>query len=144
MQFSTLAVVAFLAGVGLAAPAVEGLSKRARESIHLADCVTYKVADYYPDDSQDDNFPATNNECVLSGGFREGQTSSCTFGSGVTFTYTLDGGALDAPNAQLIGTGTNGFHSWNCFRDDNHVLYTDGNGHQCKTIYVLNLETEWQ
>lgn len=45
MQFTKLAIIAFLSGVGLAAPADAGLSKRARESIHMAHCNTYYAVD---------------------------------------------------------------------------------------------------
>ncbi|KAI0833101.1 hypothetical protein F5Y06DRAFT_186051 [Hypoxylon sp. FL0890] len=136
MQFTKLAIVAFLAGVGLAAPAEAGLSKRARESVHLVDCGTYQVADYYADDTQDGKFPGDNNECVSNGGFHEGSSTSCKFGSGVTFSWFLSSGARSAAQATQVGTGSNGFHNFNCFRDDNHVLYTDGHGNACKSIYV--------
>ncbi|KAI1414500.1 hypothetical protein F5Y13DRAFT_188161 [Hypoxylon sp. FL1857] len=139
MQFTKLAIVSFLASVGLAAPTEAGeagLSKRARESVHLVDCITYQAAVYYADDSQDNVFPGNNNECVSNGGFNEGSGTSCRFGSGVTFSWALSSDARSAPDALKVGTGNNGFHNFNCFRDDNHVLYADGNGHTCSSIYV--------
>ncbi|OTA85454.1 hypothetical protein M434DRAFT_377121 [Hypoxylon sp. CO27-5] len=135
MQFTKLAIIAFLSGVGMAAPSEGGLVKRARESVHLVDCVTYQAADYYADDSKDNVFPGNNNECVTVG-FHEGSSTSCRFGTGVTFSWALSSGARSSPNGLKVGTGNNGFHNFNCFRDDNHVLYTDGNGHTCSSIYV--------
>ena len=32
-------------------------------------------------------------------------------------------------------SGDNGFHGFNIFKDDKHVMYTDGNGNQCRSIY---------
>lgn len=32
-------------------------------------------------------------------------------------------------------SGTNGFHQYNIFKDNQHVMYTDGNGNQCRSIY---------
>ncbi|KAI2471972.1 hypothetical protein F4781DRAFT_385655 [Annulohypoxylon bovei var. microspora] len=125
MQFSTFAVIAFFSSVGLAT-----------ESIHMIDCGTYKAVNYYSNDSNDGSFPGNSNTCVANGGFHEGGSSSCKFGSGVSFSWNLSGGAASAGDATKVGTGNNGFHSFNCFRDDNHVLYTDGNGHACKSTYV--------
>ncbi|KAI1098853.1 hypothetical protein F4804DRAFT_337808 [Jackrogersella minutella] len=137
MQFSKIAIIAFLSGVGLAAPSAAGLSKRARESIHMVNCQTYVAVDYYADDSNDGSFPGNNNECIPSGGsFHEGSSTSCTFGSGVSFSWFLSSGANSASDGTDVGTGSNGFHNFNCFRDDNHVLYTDGNGHACSSTYV--------
>ncbi|XXH00701.1 hypothetical protein Hte_007051 [Hypoxylon texense] len=135
MQFTKLAIMAILSGVGLAAPAEAGLSKRARESIHMVNCDTYKAIDYYADDTKDNVFPGNNNECVANS-FKEGSPSSCKFGSGVTFSWVLSSNAASASQASQVGTGSNGFHNFNCFKDDGHTLYTDGNGKKCTSTYV--------
>ncbi|KAI1377178.1 hypothetical protein F4677DRAFT_459088 [Hypoxylon crocopeplum] len=138
MQFTKIAVVALLSGLGLAAPSesLSNLSKRARESVHLANCQSYFAIDYYADDTKDNVFPGNNNECVSSGGFHEGSSASCKFGSGVTFSYFLSSNAHSASQGTQVGTGNNGFHNFSCFRDDNHALYTDGNGNACQSTYV--------
>ncbi|KAI6082138.1 hypothetical protein F4821DRAFT_219658 [Hypoxylon rubiginosum] len=135
MQFTKLAIISFLASVGLAAPAEAGLSKRARESIHMAHCNTYYALDYYADDTKDNVFPGDSNECVSSS-FHEGTSASCKFGSGVTFSWFLASNALSASQGSQVGTGNNGYHNFNCFRDDGHTLYTDGNGNKCSSTYV--------
>ncbi|KAI1092303.1 hypothetical protein F5B19DRAFT_492545 [Rostrohypoxylon terebratum] len=128
MQLPTFALLAF-ASVGLA-----------RESIHMLNCgnsrTSYQAINYYSDDSNDGFYPGDSNTCVANGGFHEGTSSSCKFGSGVTFSWNLQGGANSASKGTRVGTGNNGFHSFNCFRDDNHRLYTDGHGNSCDTIYV--------
>ncbi|KAI1391568.1 uncharacterized protein F4822DRAFT_427422 [Hypoxylon trugodes] len=131
MQFTKLAIVALLSGVGLASPT---LSKRVRESIHMVNCGSHLALDFYADDTLDNVFPGSNNECIVSS-FQEGGGGSCTFGSGVTFSWNLNKDAASQSGSTQVGGGFNGFHTFNCFRDDDHTLYTR-NGDSCNSKYV--------
>ncbi|TPX18959.1 uncharacterized protein E0L32_011352 [Thyridium curvatum] len=147
MHLSKLTAFAALVASVIASPApapapspdvdTKLLAKRA-EGIHLLNCVTYSTVVYCANDSNCNFNPGAGNACSPgSGVFHwEGGSHSCTFGgTGVTFTWAIDSNAQSYPNFQKAGTGSNGFHNFNCFKDDQHVMYTDGNGHACRSIY---------
>ncbi|KAI0538284.1 hypothetical protein GGR58DRAFT_526556 [Xylaria digitata] len=146
MFFSKLAIAAsFLATAlagPLAAPSGEGaqLAKRSN-GIHLLNCVTYSAVVYCDDDSNCNFNPGPGNECVpkdhLNGIGIEiwEQSGSCRFDTGTTFSWTIQSNAQQQPNFATVGSGTNGFQGFTIRKDDQHVMFTDGNGHACRSIY---------
>ncbi|KAL1874525.1 hypothetical protein Daus18300_003544 [Diaporthe australafricana] len=118
------------------------LMARATEGIHLVNCAgngyAYSIEIYCSDDSNCNYMPASNNQCFLSasGLFTwEGRTNQgCGF-SGTPYYYTLPANAHSYPNYSKVGTGYNNFHNYNVFKDDEHAMYTAGNGAVCRSIY---------
>ncbi|KAI0440927.1 hypothetical protein F4803DRAFT_552553 [Xylaria telfairii] len=137
MFFSKVSLLAFAAISGvLAAPE---LAKRGPETLHFADCATYTAVDYYADDDNSIRFPGNDNTCVPNG-FGEGAGSrSCTFPTNVRLTWTFSSNARNAGRDVVVGSANNGFKTFTCKRAGNRVLYTDGNGHQCKDIYYCRV-----
>ncbi|KAE8454466.1 hypothetical protein EG329_000089 [Mollisiaceae sp. DMI_Dod_QoI] len=141
MQFSKLlAVATFLANVIANPIAGEGISKLAKrsEGVHLVNCNNvYSVVVYCPNDSDCNHNPPAGDGCVRPGGGTyhwEGSPQSCTFTTGVTFSWNIASNAQSQPNFAYVGSGNNG-HGFNIYKDNQHVMYTDGNGYQCKSIY---------
>ncbi|KAI0096060.1 hypothetical protein GGR51DRAFT_544369 [Nemania sp. FL0031] len=147
MFFSKLATAATLLATALAGPVATGssdetvqLSKRA-DSLHLLNCVTYSAVVFCTDDSNCNFNPGPGNECIpndhLNGnGLETWETNgSCTFSTGVTFTWSIQSNAQSQPNFSVVGSGSNGAQGFTIRKDDQHVMYTDGNGHQCRSIY---------
>ncbi|CZR62815.1 uncharacterized protein PAC_12712 [Phialocephala subalpina] len=68
---------------------------------------------------------------------KEGSQQSCTFDSGVTFTWNIESTAWSQPDYALVGTGSNSFHDMNICKNDaqTRYLYTDGSGNSCYSIY---------
>ncbi|KAI8632540.1 hypothetical protein F5Y19DRAFT_472575 [Xylariaceae sp. FL1651] len=121
-----------------AATAVVGpeLAKRGPETIHFAECVTTSTINYYADDDDSNpGHPGNANVCVPSGGFHEGGSFSCRFATSVTLSWRLDAGAHSSTTNTVVGGADNGFHKFTCWRGDERVLYTDNNGHQCRSVY---------
>ncbi|KAI7773069.1 hypothetical protein LA080_012005 [Diaporthe eres] len=83
--------------------------------------------------------PSSDNQCFLStkGLFTwEGRSNQgCAFTSGITYYYSLPANAQSYANFAKVGTGFNAFHNYNVFKDNQHVMYTAGNGAVCKSIY---------
>ncbi|KAI0970653.1 hypothetical protein F4678DRAFT_480037 [Xylaria arbuscula] len=133
MFFSKVALLAIAATSGVfAAPS---LDKRGPETLHFADCQTYTAVDYYANDDNSSSFPGNSNTCVPVG-FGEGAgTRSCTFPTNVRLTWSLSSNARSTSQDTVVGTANNGFKTFTCKRAGNRVLYTDGNGHQCRDIY---------
>ncbi|KAH8894530.1 hypothetical protein GQ53DRAFT_612647, partial [Thozetella sp. PMI_491] len=119
------------------------LSKRATEGIHLVNCqgggLSYSLEIYCADDGNCNHLASSSDECFLStsGLFTwEGRTNQgCGFPSGVPFFYTLPSDAASRSDFSKVGTGSNKYHSYNVFKDNKHVMYTDGNGAVCRSIY---------
>ncbi|KAI1424345.1 hypothetical protein F5Y12DRAFT_753279 [Xylaria sp. FL1777] len=135
MFFSKIALLPVAATSGvLAAPE---LDKRGPETLHFADCQTYVAVDYYADDDNSVRFPGNDNTCV-PGSFGEGAgTRSCVFPTNVRLTWNLIANARNAGRDVVVGTANNGFKTFTCKRAGDRVLYTDGNGHQCKDLYYF-------
>jgi hypothetical protein len=65
------------------------LDMRSPETIHFADCMTYKAIFYYADDDNSNAFPGNKNECATAS-FSEGGSGNCLFSTGVNLEYVLD------------------------------------------------------
>lgn len=134
------------------------LTKRAApETIYLSNCADINSSgtavsassevDYYTagHDSQKGERP--DDICIVTNknGFKhwEGSAVSCTFAdSGVTFTANVESNGASQPVGTKAGTGSNGFHTYNIFRDNDRVLYSapstgsfSGDTYQCKSVY---------
>ncbi|PLB42673.1 3CxxC-type zinc finger protein [Aspergillus candidus] len=114
---TTLTTLLALALTSSALAAPPDLTKRASETIYLSNCVTTGAAYsksgmfYYSasEDSQNGASPSSGNYATVNGGSLvgwEGATVSGTFGSGVTFTSKIEGGAHAAYS--YSGSGSNG------------------------------------
>ncbi|KAJ8121181.1 hypothetical protein ONZ43_g2302 [Nemania bipapillata] len=150
MFVSKLATTAILLATAIAGPlaavSTSGdesaqLTKRA-DGIHLVNCVTYSAVIFCSDDSNCNFNPSSGNECIPkdhlnSKGLEiwEGTNSSCTFSTGVTFFWGIESNAQSQPNFSVVGSGTNSLQGFTIRKDDQHVMYTDGNGHACQSIY---------
>ncbi|KAF2973083.1 hypothetical protein GQX73_g657 [Xylaria multiplex] len=146
MFFSKLAIAATFLATALAGPLVasndEGaqLAKRAN-GVHLLNCVTYSAVVYCADDSNCSFNPGPGNQCIPkdhlnSNGLESWeQSGSCRFDTGTTFSWTIQSNAQSQANYAIVGSGTNGFQGFTIRKDDQHVMYTDGNGHACRSIY---------
>ncbi|KAH7342490.1 hypothetical protein BKA65DRAFT_595607 [Rhexocercosporidium sp. MPI-PUGE-AT-0058] len=115
------------------------LSKRA-EGIHLVNCGSrYSVVLYCANDGNCNFNPGQGDQCLpTNGGVQhwEGGSQKCTFpGTGTTFTWNIRSDAQNQKDYTQVGTGSNGFHGFNIFKDDKHVMYSDGNGNRCSSIY---------
>ncbi|KAK0125690.1 hypothetical protein ONS95_000308 [Cadophora gregata] len=144
MMSLKLALISALFGSALATPVAspDGTVKLAKrsEGVHLVNCGNnYSVVLYCANDSNCNFNPSAGNQCLPTNGgvdTWEGSNQKCTFpGTGTTFTWNIQSNAQSQANFVQVGTGSNGFHGFNIFKDDKHVMYTDGNGNQCKSIY---------
>ncbi|KUJ09212.1 uncharacterized protein LY89DRAFT_788118 [Mollisia scopiformis] len=139
MQFSKLAAItSLLAGV-IATPIAGEATKLAKrsEGVHLVNCGSeYSVVVYCPNDSDCNHSPPSGDGCFISGiDTWEGFEQSCTFSTGTTFTWNIEAYAQSEPDYTEVGTGTNTYHNFDIYKDDQHVMYYDGNGYACKSIY---------
>ncbi|KAK3351417.1 hypothetical protein B0H65DRAFT_546460 [Neurospora tetraspora] len=157
-----LAVVSLLSGAVFAAPApapaaeltdADGASvllKRG-EGIHLMNCEPTNGATNYisavvycANDGNCNNLSyshSSSNVCVKStsgssGAYHvwEGSTQSCTFSSGVTFSWAIGKEAQTWPDYTYVGTGVNGYSTFSGYKDDKHYGVTY-NSHKCRSIY---------
>jgi len=146
MLFSTITAAASLLVCALATPVAianagaephpSPLAKRATEAIHLINCGANSFLDYCDNDSNCNFSPASSNRCTPHAGINvwEGSAQSCTFSTGVTFSWNIEKNAQDQPNFSKVGTGSNGFRNFNIFKDDKHPMFTE-NGFGCDSIY---------
>ncbi|KAI3320118.1 hypothetical protein HD806DRAFT_547614 [Xylariaceae sp. AK1471] len=148
MFFSKLLASAALLAVALASPldasAVSNddklLAKRSN-GVHLVNCVTYSAVVFCDNDSNCNFNPGPGNSCVAkdhlnSDGLNRWENSgACGFSTGVTFSWTIQSNGATQPNFSVVGTGSNGFQGFTIRKDDQHIMYTDGNGHACRSIY---------
>ncbi|KAK3941375.1 hypothetical protein QBC46DRAFT_311464 [Diplogelasinospora grovesii] len=145
--FSLIALASLLASFAAASPApspapdadVPRIVKRG-EGVHLVNCgSSYSAVVYCENDGNCNFFPGAGNQCIPGNGGLfawEGGSKSCKFpGTGTTFTWNIVGNAQSQANFANVGSGNNGFHGFQIFKDDKHVMYTDGNGNQCRSIY---------
>ncbi|PTB63056.1 hypothetical protein BBK36DRAFT_1127417 [Trichoderma citrinoviride] len=115
----------------------------AGEGVHLANCgpnvgspITSVIA-YYPDDSQSNVAPlsqniafASNPEGVVTW---EGQAHTASFATGNTFTSHINSGSFSF--GQYAGTGNNQQRQFACFRDNNRQLWRSTDAYACFSIY---------
>ncbi|EAQ90068.1 predicted protein [Chaetomium globosum CBS 148.51] len=115
--------------------------KRA-EGIHLVNCKDgatniYSVVVYCANDSNCNFRPSSSNACYPTSGVMawEGGGQSCGFSTGVYFSWNIQSDAQTKANYSKVGTGGNGFRDYTIYKDDQHHMYTDSDGHSCKSIY---------
>ncbi|KAH7419539.1 hypothetical protein BKA64DRAFT_737701 [Cadophora sp. MPI-SDFR-AT-0126] len=124
------AVVASLFGLTLATPVaspedIVKLFKRG-EGVHLVNCgERYSVVLYCANDGNCNFNPGPGDQCLpTNGGVQhwEGGNQKCTFpGTGTTFTWNIRSDAQQLKDYTQVGTGSNGFHGFNIFKDDKHL-----------------------
>ncbi|KAF2243674.1 hypothetical protein BU26DRAFT_509481 [Trematosphaeria pertusa] len=124
-----------------AAPSASAsLSKRqAPETVILSNCDpagTYGSYFYYYKAGHDAN-GGYDDACGVQGGSFvtwEGRSISCRFNSGVTFTSSIVQNAQSQADFTIAGSGSNGFRSFTC-RKDNKRVHFSGSGFSCRSIY---------
>ncbi|KAK3990391.1 hypothetical protein QBC44DRAFT_325665 [Cladorrhinum sp. PSN332] len=130
----------------LASPSPSLLSSRqiTDERVHLTDCTgnsETSVVVYCKNDSVCNKIPAENDICVMAEDSLfawEQRTQGCTFqGTSTRFVWDLEPDARDNKFAKdaVVGSGSNGFHRFNCLKNNDPVLFTDNQGRQCKSLY---------
>ncbi|KAK3898428.1 hypothetical protein C8A05DRAFT_47261 [Staphylotrichum tortipilum] len=149
VSFKPLAAAALLAQVSFASPA---LSTRA-EGVHLFNCrpssnnvaqTWQSLVVYCANDSDCGNpgyNPSSDNVCVKSSSgtawnyhIWEGGSQSCTFPTGVKFSWNISSNAQAQPNYSTVGKGSNGYRSFTGYKDD-HGAAVSYNSHSCEKIY---------
>ncbi|KAF2138229.1 uncharacterized protein K452DRAFT_311597 [Aplosporella prunicola CBS 121167] len=118
------------------------LAKRA-EGIHLVNCYgsgtfSYSTVVYCSNDSNCNRYPNGNDRCNPNNNnivTWEGRSQSCTFGTNVAFSWNINANAQQQANYARVGSGSNNFRSFSVFKDDQHVMYSDLDGRQCRSIY---------
>ncbi|KAK3938730.1 hypothetical protein QBC46DRAFT_317176 [Diplogelasinospora grovesii] len=139
-----VAVASLLLGAN-ALPAENDASVERRavtaEGVHMVNCIgnsdTSELVYCSNDGSCTGPVPSSSNICVMGVNFLftwEGSPQGCTFPSGTKFNWSINADAQDQPNYSLVGTGSNPYHNFNCYKDDQHTLFTS-NGQTCKSIY---------
>ena len=82
----------------------------------------------------------------------EGHTVSGTFSSGNVFTSEIAAGAQNLANFAFAGTGVNHYHGFNCYKDDNRLLWEGLDGvyeqvcysqYYCEDVSVLSWSFVW-
>lgn len=138
-----LTLLAAFFGSALATPVASPdgtvkLAKRA-EGVHLVNCGnSYSVVVYCANDGNCNFNPAGANACRPSNSgltYWEGGNKGCTFSTGTTFSWNVRGDAQQKPDYTQVGSGSNGFRNFNIFKDDKHLMYIDGSGNRCTSIY---------
>lgn len=137
-----------LAGTALANPiaapspdATDGMPRIVRrgEGVHLVNCVNYSAVVYCANDSNCNFFPGSGNQCIPNAGlttWEGGKERQCIFpGTNTVFKWNIDPNAQSFKTYSRVGSGNNGFHDFAIYKDDQHVMYKDGNGNSCKSIY---------
>ncbi|KAK3372128.1 hypothetical protein B0H63DRAFT_526988 [Podospora didyma] len=134
--------------VAVAEEAINKLAKRG-QGIHLVNCRygasgpwIYSVVVYCANDGACKFNPAANNRCYpsLNGDTRqvkmwEGGDYSCTFPTGVKFTWNVKSNAQSYANYATVGSGNNGYVSFTLRKDSFPTMYTDPNGNACQSVY---------
>ncbi|KAL7947659.1 hypothetical protein V8C42DRAFT_318393 [Trichoderma barbatum] len=144
---SLLLAAANATPVDLAESNSVSLEKRDTEIIYLTNCekrvsagegAIWSEVIYYPASGQaNGQLPPSQNTCLFSTGNYvtwEGQSHSCRFSSGVTFTSHIDGGSHSFPN--YSGTGNNG-KNWNCYRDNGRKIFTNSGPEWSASCYSV-------
>ncbi|MCJ1397704.1 hypothetical protein MMC11_000900 [Xylographa trunciseda] len=120
------------------------LVKRSSETNYLVNC--YNAAElfytsemaYYSNGANSQNGQYPNDICQVDLiGYEkwEGHPVGCTYSdSGVTFTSNIYTFAQSEPNYSLAGTGSNNYHSFNCYKDSGRLLY-NSDYTNCYSIY---------
>ncbi|KAG7294482.1 hypothetical protein NEMBOFW57_004556 [Staphylotrichum longicolle] len=154
VALKTLAAAALVAQGVLASPAQDPQLAKRGEGIHLLNCRPYGGAGvaqtwlslvvYCANDSDCSNLsysPSSNNVCVkgtstTSEAYHvwEGGSQSCTFPSGVKFTWNIPSNAQSQANYSPVGSGSNGYRSFAGYKDDHGATF-GYNYHSCEKIY---------
>ncbi|KAH0531129.1 hypothetical protein TsFJ059_000001 [Trichoderma semiorbis] len=127
----------------IAAVLAAGAGLVAADQINLINCSgaapSFSLEAYYPDGATANYDPNENDLCYPVGDQNEvvwEDGTSCTFSSGVTFTTDLELAATEFAPYTYAGTASNGYNSYNCYRDDGHTIFTLGEGSiYCDSIY---------
>ncbi|KAH6603585.1 hypothetical protein Trco_008360 [Trichoderma cornu-damae] len=127
-----------LAAIALLIP-----STLAGEGVHLANCgpnVNSPIASvvaYYPDDSQSNTAPLSQNVAFATDPARvvtwEGNSYTASFATGNTFTTHINSGSFGF--GQYAGTGNNQQRQFVCFRDNGRQLWRSTDAYACFSIY---------
>ncbi|KAK4034453.1 hypothetical protein C8A01DRAFT_39069 [Parachaetomium inaequale] len=148
MKLTAFASVALLAS-GASTAGTHAVNKRSVEGVHLANCNRYSFAGpvefsqiiYYADDTPAGKsaVPSTSNQCRVTKegqGFKtwEGSSVTCIFPSNTYFTANIQSGAAGYNFGKYAGSGKNNYRNFNCYRDNNLMLFDDGD-YYCKSIY---------
>ncbi|KAH8892943.1 hypothetical protein GQ53DRAFT_718552 [Thozetella sp. PMI_491] len=121
-----------------------GLGAAVAEEIHLVNCDgapwRFSSIAYYAG-SPNGNPPASDNLCNFAlTGFTtwEGATLKRTFTTGVTVTTHIKANAQNEDLWAEVGSVSNGFKTFTCYKDDKHLLWQTGGvegGEFCRSIY---------
>ncbi|KAL2061450.1 hypothetical protein VTL71DRAFT_7723 [Oculimacula yallundae] len=126
---STLGICALVSSVAASNP---------NEIFYLANCSPCVITDnnckftrstiaYYPKQSASENgeYPAdiVQSSTVIAW---EGITVSGLFSTTDTFSATIRSDAKPKKLYELVGTGSTSKHAFNCYHDQNRILYKDG------------------
>ncbi|KAL6793482.1 hypothetical protein GGI42DRAFT_150060 [Trichoderma sp. SZMC 28013] len=127
----------------LAAVALFIPSALAGEGVHLANCgpnvgsPETSVIVYYPDDSQSNTEPLSQNIAFATNPERlvtwEGNSYTASFATGNTFTTHIQSGSFSF--GQYAGSGNNQQRQFACFRDNNRQLWRASDAYACFSIY---------
>ncbi|KAG7285204.1 hypothetical protein NEMBOFW57_009825 [Staphylotrichum longicolle] len=125
------------------------------EGVHLFNCgpfgaagapkTWYSIVAYCANDADCSslgyNIPS-NDACVksvsgTSGQYHiwEGGPQSCTFPSGVTFSWNIPANAQSQADYTSVGSGSNGYRSFAGYKDNKVSGASYGGSHSCKKIY---------
>ncbi|KAM7214719.1 hypothetical protein V8F06_009884 [Rhypophila decipiens] len=111
----------------------DGLDTRqAGAGIHLVNAPY--LTSYCRNDDNCNSFPSGSNTCSTNSVRKWEGSSSCTFSTGVIYSWTIFWDSHSKPNYSKVGTGYNG-NNWVIRKDDQHVMFYDGNGNACRSIY---------
>ncbi|KAK3361869.1 hypothetical protein B0T24DRAFT_684100 [Lasiosphaeria ovina] len=111
------------------------------QGIHLVNCPRNSLIVYCANDgsSSCNSYPSSNNVVRFGSLFQwEGGNYGGTFSTGVVFSWQIAFNAQTSlyPNYSGVGSGTNGFTTFDCFKDDKHTIFNDPNGSgACRAIY---------
>lgn len=111
--------------------------------VHLANCgpdvnsAETSVIAYYPDDSQSNQAPASQNIAFATNPPSlvtwEGNSYTASFATGNTFTTHIEAGSFSFQ--QYAGTGNNQQRQFVCFRDNDRQLWRSTAAYACFSIY---------
>ncbi|KAK0707020.1 hypothetical protein B0T26DRAFT_620093, partial [Lasiosphaeria miniovina] len=106
------------------------------EGVHLVNCPTYSLVVYCPNDGNCGTYPTGSNIVAYSYiAAWEGATYGATFTSGVTFYWNIYSNAQSYANYRNVGWGDNSYTSFVCRKDDQHIMFYNGAGGACRSIY---------
>ncbi|KAK4207070.1 hypothetical protein QBC37DRAFT_255294, partial [Rhypophila decipiens] len=89
---------------------------------------------YCVNDGNCNFWPSGSNACSTNYVRTWEGISSCTFSTGVTYSWNIVWNGYSKPSNSQVGTGNNG-NNWKIYKDDQHIMFYDGNGNACRSIY---------